>query len=595
MLLLLTIAFAQFAMLSSAQFVQSGYGEDLAINGSGWFVLREPVSGQEVVTRFGTFNLDASGYLLSPTGMRVQGYSDAALTTVGDIKIDGTGAPSTAFLVQVNFSSDGKIIAQLSDGTNFVRGQVLLQSFLYPEKLKRVDYHIYSVTSEAVQSAQLFPPATHGLGSLLSGYLDFSPETVLLDMRPVADTSGALTEGILTGTGLFQDLAIQGPGFFLVRDTNTSELFATRAGLFLRDPGGYLITYEGKRVQGYSDAALSTPGDVRIDSFGSPSPAATLLGFDVDYDGKINVRMDDGSEFVRSQILLYSFTQPQFLTPANHSLYAGVASAQAFQRSSANPSYGAGVHIGALELINITPDQLVTRQSFNFQLQGSIYPDTNQAHLAIIGNGYFRLRNPVDGSRLVTRNGVFDLDTTNFLVTSNGLRVQGFNDVTLTNQGDLRIDATSGNASASSVSFNVDGHGHINVKLSDGSTFVRGQILLQNFGAPYLLKTNQDGNFTNLDAAVPLPPAAPGTQALGNIQGGALEVPAYPDPLTLPPHRGVRIHVTGEPQENWTLQASTNLKQWSAISVVTNSPYEMEFTDTNSSAFGTRFYRVLVQ
>ena len=77
----------------------------------------------------------------------------------------------------------------------------------------------------------------------------------------------------LTDTGVPTDLAIRGKGFFLVRDPATSVLFATRAGLFLLDRDGYLVTYQHWRVQGFSDTALTTPGDVRIDGTQRPDTA----------------------------------------------------------------------------------------------------------------------------------------------------------------------------------------------------------------------------------------------------------------------------------------------------------------------------------
>src|SRR6188768_2155051 len=69
---------------------------DLAVAGNGFFVVRDPVNGETFVTRAGDFRVDENGYLVSNTGLRVQGYSDAALTTIGDIRIDATGMPATS-------------------------------------------------------------------------------------------------------------------------------------------------------------------------------------------------------------------------------------------------------------------------------------------------------------------------------------------------------------------------------------------------------------------------------------------------------------------------------------------------------------------
>ena len=78
-------------------------------------------------------------------------------------------------------------------------------------------------------------------------------------------------EAGLLQTGVKTDLAIQGPGFFVVRDPRTNQRFATRAGAFKEDPQGYLVTLTGMRVQGYCTPALTELGDltpVRIEPEG---------------------------------------------------------------------------------------------------------------------------------------------------------------------------------------------------------------------------------------------------------------------------------------------------------------------------------------
>ena len=66
--------------------------------------------------------------------------------------------------------------------------------------------------------------------------------------------------------------------------------------------------------------------------------------------------------------------------------------------------------------------------------------------------------------------------------------------------------------------------------MSDGSDFVRAQILLQNFSDPAALMKEGNNLFSGIGAAGPLggsatPTAAvPGTNGLGEIQSGALEL-----------------------------------------------------------------------
>ncbi len=51
----------------------TGRQTDLAINGNGFFVVKDPTSGATYVTQDGTFSIDSSGYLVTSSGLRVQG------------------------------------------------------------------------------------------------------------------------------------------------------------------------------------------------------------------------------------------------------------------------------------------------------------------------------------------------------------------------------------------------------------------------------------------------------------------------------------------------------------------------------------------
>ena len=130
-------------------------------------------------------------------------------------------------------------------------------------------------------------------------------------------TTGAITSlftpGTVAGTTSDTDLAITGEGFFVVRDPGTGNQYATRAGEFRIDSNsGYLITSQGARVQGFTDSSLGTRGDIQIDA-NIPGAAAgvTVASFSFDKQGKISVRLSDGSgPFVRGQVLLQEFRIP---------------------------------------------------------------------------------------------------------------------------------------------------------------------------------------------------------------------------------------------------------------------------------------------
>ena len=172
------------------------------------------------------------------------------------------------------------------------------------------------------------------------------------------------TQGALARTGLGTDLAIAGNGFFVVRDTVSNVEMVSRAGDFRVDDTGYLVSNNGMRIQGWAESTLSTGayGDIKIDTTGKPAtsdPLATMTSFAIDDQGRVNVNLSDGTQFVRGQILLQNFTDPQGLLKEGNNLYSGIGSAGPLG-GAATPTPGAPgtnglgkIYSGALELSNV--------------------------------------------------------------------------------------------------------------------------------------------------------------------------------------------------------------------------------------------------
>jgi flagellar hook protein FlgE len=154
----------------------TGVQTDMAVNGNGFFLVKDPASGNTYVTRDGEFTMDTNGYLVNSSGMRLQGYTDAGLSTVGDIQINNTGAPGgdTAAVQSYTIGSNGQISVLLTDGTSFTRGQVLLQNFSSPEQLVKVGDNLYSGLAVAGQLSTPVAPGSNGLGSLATASLEMS-------------------------------------------------------------------------------------------------------------------------------------------------------------------------------------------------------------------------------------------------------------------------------------------------------------------------------------------------------------------------------------------------------------------------------------
>jgi flagellar hook protein FlgE len=160
--------------------------------------------------------------------------------------------------------------------------------------------------------------------------------------------------------------------------------------------------------------------------------------------------------------------------------------------------------------------------------QGAINSTGVSSDLAINGNGFFVVQDPTTGAQYVTQDGTFTVNSSGNLVTSTGMYVMGTNG-TSTSLSPIVINTTgmpsTSSATATMSSYTINAQGVITVALSDGTSFSRAQVMLQNFADPQALTSVGNNLYSNTANAGGLSaPAAPGSGALGTIQSGALEL-----------------------------------------------------------------------
>ena len=188
---------------------------DMAVNGSGFFTVREPVGGATFVTRAGEFHVDSSGYLVGSTGLRVQGNASfdplTGVATLGDILIDNQFAPGGSIAAIASFGVDqkGNINLRLADGTAYVRGQVLLTNFLSPERLIKEGNNLYSGMISAGATATNAVPGVNGMGNLVASALEISNVDLAHEMATMITTQRAFQASakiITTSDEMLQEL-----------------------------------------------------------------------------------------------------------------------------------------------------------------------------------------------------------------------------------------------------------------------------------------------------------------------------------------------------------------------------------------------------
>ena len=195
------------------------------------------------------------------------------------------------------------------------------------------------------------------------------------------------------------------------------------------------------------------------------------------------------------------------------------------QRSSPSAASVPGISVGTgVKLAGI---------SNNFK-QGSMETTGQGSDLGISGEGYFQVKNPTDGTILVTRDGTFGWDNKGYLVTAQGYRVQGLTGAGLATVGDVKLGTPPVGAQLQSVT--IDKGGNVVEFYSDGTSATVNQVELQVYANQASLVKEGNNLFSGMLAGGPVGAAvgsfalqagginAPGTNGLGSIQSGTLEL-----------------------------------------------------------------------
>lgn len=153
----------------------TGLPTDLAIEGDGFFVVSDGVTGAQYFTRAGAINVDQDGFLVSSSGQRIQGGDVGA--TNGDplidmqIPADVGGIPVSSFAID----SAGRINVLLEDGSTVEVGNLTLERFNNPQALVKIGQNLYRETAASGRVFNAYnTPGQNGVGGMRSGYLELS-------------------------------------------------------------------------------------------------------------------------------------------------------------------------------------------------------------------------------------------------------------------------------------------------------------------------------------------------------------------------------------------------------------------------------------
>ncbi|MEX2264736.1 MAG: flagellar hook protein FlgE [Bryobacteraceae bacterium] len=302
-------------------------------------------------------------------------------------------------------------------------------------------------------------------------------------------------QGAIQTSGGSMDAAMQGDGFFIVRDAGQNSRLYTRAGNFNVDATGNLVSGTGERVQGWSErnGTLDTTGLISdiVLPIGALQAAAATTSFTV--DANLNAAAQAGD----------SFSAP---IETFDSLGVGHILTLTMTRAATPNEWDYEVTIPGAEVGSPNPTVTVFTSTtpLTFSTQGRLTaPAANVAGISVTG----------------LASGAADLGITWELYAPDGTpRVTQF-----ARPSAVSANSQNGTAAAQLVKVAMANDGKIVAQFSSGAQRTVAQLAVAAIRNPHSLAAVGNNNFLlGPETALPAIGLAD-TGGRGKVQGGALE------------------------------------------------------------------------
>jgi flagellar hook protein FlgE len=340
---------------------------DIAINGPGFFCVSSPSASRDLAfTRNGQFQLDATGFVTTNTGMRVQGHVVDAATgmatgVLGDIQLPAGGiAPHATTDVKLGLNLDSRTQApsasmpafDVKDASSYTsttsipvydqQGNEHVLSTYYRRTAVDNQWDVYA----ALDGAPV-PAATAGVQSpagrmtfLANGSLDVA-------------NSGTLAGGVLASGPM--SLALPFPTSTLPMPPSASTTTAP-----------VTVSFSGATQFGVGFGVNSTSQD-------GYAPGQ-LTGFGVGADGMIQARYSNGRTMAAAQLALADFRNMQGLAPVGNNLWratpsSGTAAISAPGTANLGVVQGAAVEESNIDLTQQLVDMISAQRAYQANAQ----------------------------------------------------------------------------------------------------------------------------------------------------------------------------------------------------------------------------------
>ena len=476
---------------------QTGKITDMAIAGEGYFIVKEYTNkgainnaetgdgaapgiaepdkakkttpaGIEYATRAGDFRLDSNGYLVNNSGMRVQGYSDLILepTSVGDIKFDRGDYMSS---VEVIKADDNFKLLTTNKNHGLKTGNIVV------------------LKSDSELTAPTLADGSQVPGTLLQAGTPYY-------VHAISDNQLAFYDNLTNATNndLDKALLINPPkeGVRVVKklasyesssvsQINNENTIFTKAAHGFKD-GDKVEFYVGNSTKATAAQTVDSKtgiGDYTVTPFEVDGTQGALETGDIIY-------FSNGAKFTLSAPAAANATQLQG------------------RLEGGNVMAGEGATISSAASLTIDTDGVKTTVSANVDGDKS-GAFTRSFFISLRGEKSFTLHSSQEDASLRVRPIKFD-----------NLSIK-----------DAVVTKVASSTTAEIQNISVDGAGKVNIMLTDGTQYSRGQVLLKKFTNEQALSKQGSNLYSNLqNAGGNKEWGVAGSDGYGRVEAGALEL-----------------------------------------------------------------------
>jgi flagellar hook protein FlgE len=476
---------------------QTGKITDMAIAGEGYFIVKEYTNkgainnaetgdgaapgiaepdkakkttpaGIEYATRAGDFRLDSNGYLVNNSGMRVQGYSDLILepTSVGDIKFDRGDYMSS---VEVIKADDNFKLLTTNKNHGLKTGNIVV------------------LKSDSELTAPTLADGSQVPGTLLQAGTPYY-------VHAISDNQIAFYDNLTNATNndLDKALLINPPkeGVRVVKklasyesssvsQINNENTIFTKAAHGFKD-GDKVEFYVGNSTKATAAQTVDSKtgiGDYTATPFEVDGTQGALETGDIIY-------FSNGAKFTLSAPAAANATQLQG------------------RLEGGNVMAGEGATISSAASLTIDTDGVKTTVSANVDGDKS-GAFTRSFFISLRGEKSFTLHSSQEDASLRVRPIKFD-----------NLSIK-----------DAVVTKVASSTTAEIQNISVDGAGKVNIMLTDGTQYSRGQVLLKKFTNEQALSKQGSNLYSNLqNAGGNKEWGVAGSDGYGRVEAGALEL-----------------------------------------------------------------------